>query len=157
MALAVSGCLPASVKPTEPPTPTPTPSPTPLPTPTPTPAPLPTPTPTPAPPTPTPAPTFALYKVKSGDTLTSIAKRYKTDARSIAYWNRAKYKSLDPESLRYRPDNIKVGWTLKIMRGETYAPPVDDGESGVQYTPPPDDLDPEDPSAGPSNSPSPSG
>ena len=142
MVLAVSGCLPASVKPTEPPTPTPSPSPTPLPTPT----------PTPAPPTPTPAPSFEVYKVKRGDTLTSIAKRFKTDARSIAYWNRARYKGLNPESPRYRPDNIKIGWTLQILRGQAYVPPEDEGESGEQYTPPPDDLDPEEPTASPSPS-----
>ena len=142
MALAVSGCLPASAKPTEPPTPTPSPSPTPLPTPT----------PTPAPPTPTPAPSFEVYTVKRGDTLTSIAKRFKTDARSIAYWNRARYKGLNPESPRYRPDNIKIGWTLQILRGQAYVPPEDEGESGEQYTPPPDDLDPEEPT--PSASPS---
>jgi LysM domain len=137
--LVVAGCLPASVRPTAPPPPTPTPSPTPLPTPP----------PTPAPPTPTPAPTFELYKVKAGDTLIEIAKRFKTDGRSIAYWNRDRYASLDPESLRYRPDNIKVGWTLKILRGQTYVPPEDEGESGEQYTPPPDDLDPEEPSGSP--------
>ena len=142
MALAVSGCLPASVKPTEPPTPTPSPSPTPLPTPT----------PTPAPPTPTPAPSFEVYKVKRGDTLTSIAKRFKTDARSIAYWNRARYKGLNPESPRYRPDNIKIGWTLQILRGQAYVPPEDEGESGEQYTPPPDDLDPEEPTTSPAPS-----
>jgi LysM repeat protein len=147
MALSAWGCLPASVRPSAPPPPTPSPSPTPLPTPT----------PTPAPPTPTPGPTFELYKVRSGDTLTRIAKRFKTDARSISYWNRGRYKSLDPEALRYRPDSIKVGWTLKIMRGQTYVPPPDDGESGEQYTPPPEDLDPEDPTTSPSTSPSPSG
>ena len=130
--LAVGGCLPASVRPTPAPTPTPSPTPTPLPTPT----------PTPGPPTPTPAPTFETYTVKRGDTLTSIAKRFKTDGRSIAYWNRDRYKSLNPESARYAPNDIKVGWTLNILRGQTYVPPVDDGESGEQYTPPPDDLDP---------------
>ncbi|HEU0244862.1 MAG TPA: LysM domain-containing protein [Candidatus Limnocylindrales bacterium] len=145
LALVTAGCLPASVRPTAPPPPTPTPSPTPLPTPS----------PTPAPPTPTPAPTFELYKVRPGDTLTTIARRYKTDGRSIAYWNRDRYKSLNPESLRYAPDKIKVGWTLKILRGQTYVPPEDDSESGELYTPPPDDLDPEEPdaSATPSASP----
>jgi hypothetical protein len=138
----VGGCLPASVRPTAPPPPSPTPSPTPLPTTS----------PTPAPPTPTPAPTFELYKVRRGDTLTSIAKRFKTDGRSVAYWNREQYPSLDPESLKYRPDSIKVGWTLKILRGQTYVPPAGDGESGELYTPPPDDLDPEEPSASPSPS-----
>src|SRR5829696_5727659 len=134
LVLAIEACLPASVRPTEPPPPTPTPSPTPMPTPT----------PTPAPPTPTPAPTFELYRVRRGDTLTSIAKRFKTDPLSIGYWNRDRYRTLNPESSRYAPNRIKVGWTLSIMRGETYVPPEDDGESGELYTPPPEDLDPID-------------
>ena len=37
------------------------------------------------------------YKVVSGDSLDKIAKKFKTSARSIAYWNRATYPSLDPE------------------------------------------------------------
>ena len=131
MALAVSGCLPASVKPTAPPSPTPSPSPTPLPTPT----------PTPAPPTPTPAPSFEVYTVKRGDTLTSIAKRFKTDARSIAYWNRDEYPSLDPESAGYRPNDIKRGWVLRLLPGKEYVPPPDDGETGEQATPTPDDSE----------------
>jgi LysM repeat protein len=138
LAIALAGCLPATVA-----RPTGTPSPTPRATPT----PDPTPQPTPAPPTPTPAPTFAVYEVRRGDTLSSIAKKFKTDARSISYWNRARYKSLDPEAARYRPDNIKVGWELQIMPGQKYVPPEDDGESGELYTPPPDDLDPEEPDA----------
>jgi hypothetical protein len=118
LALAVAACLPASVRPPAPPTPTPTPTPS---------AP-PTPTPTPGPPTPTPGPAF-----------TSIARRFKTDGRSIAYWNRDTYPGLDPESAGYRPDAIKVGWELKILRGQAYVPPPDDGETGVQSTPTPDD------------------
>ena len=107
--------------------------------------PIPPPRPTPPPPTPTPAPTFVIYKVKSGDTLTSIAKEFKTDGRSIAYWSRERHPSLDPESSKYSPDRLKVGWTLEIMPGQTYVPPEDDGESGELYTPVPDDLDPEEP------------
>jgi hypothetical protein len=143
--LSVAACLPASVRRTDPPTPTPMP----------TRSPSPTPSPTPGPPTPTPAPTFELYTIQSGDTLSSIARRYKTDARSISYWNRDRFKSLDPESLRYRPDRIKVGWTLKIMRGQAYVPPEDDGESGETYSPSPEDLDPLDDSPD-SGSPTPS-
>ena len=45
---------------------------------------------------PTPGPTFELYTVKRGDTLTSIAKRFKTDARSIAYWNRGRVPVAGP-------------------------------------------------------------
>ena len=51
-----------------------------------------------------PEPTFALYTVKRGDTLVGIAKRFKTDGRSIAYWNRVTYPSLDPDSTKYQPD-----------------------------------------------------
>ena len=93
-----------------------------------------------------------LYKVKSGDTLTSIARKFKTDARSISYWSRARHPSLDPESSKYSPDRLKAGWTLEIMPGQTYVPPEDDGESGEIYTPPPDDLEPEEPEGSPTAS-----
>jgi hypothetical protein len=135
LSLAIGACLPGAVRPTPPPPPTPTPTPT---------AP-PTPTPTPGPPTPTPAPTFALYTVRSGDTLTSIARRFNTDGRSIAYWNRDVYPGLDPESAGYRPNNIKRGWVLKIMPGQAYVPPPDDGETGEQSTPTPDDSEDDTP------------
>jgi hypothetical protein len=65
-------------------------------------------------PTPTPEPTFLVYVVKKGDSLNSIAHKFKTTARSIAFWNRATYPSLDPESARYRPDLLKLGWTLFV-------------------------------------------
>ena len=73
------------------------------------------PTPTPAfiRPTPTPGPSFATYKVKKGDTISSIAKKFKTSVQSIAYWNRVTYPSLDPESAKYRPDRLEVGWVLQ--------------------------------------------
>ena len=86
------------------------------PTPVPTPA-GPTPTPSFVRPTPTPAPTFLVYTVKTGDTLEKIAKRYHTTVRSISYWNRATYPSLDPESSKYKPNDIKVGWTLQLIPG----------------------------------------
>jgi len=72
----------------------------------------PTPRPSFVPPTPTPEPTFLVYVVKTGDSLNTIAHRYKTTARSIAFWNRATYPSLDPESAHYRPDLVQIGWTL---------------------------------------------
>jgi Tfp pilus assembly protein FimV len=142
--LAVGACLPGAVRPTAPPPPTPTPTPTATPAPT----------PTPGPPTPTPAPTFALYTVRSGDTLTSIARRFGTDGRSIAYWNRDTYPGLNPESAGYRPNNIKRGWVLKIMPGQAYVPPPDDGETGIQSTPTPDDSDDFEAPSGASASPS---
>jgi LysM domain len=83
-------------------------------TPEPTPA-GPTPTPSFVRPTPTPGPTFTSYKVKRGDTLTSIAKKFDTSAKSISYWNRATYPSLDPDSAHYRPDRLEVDWILVLL------------------------------------------
>ena len=71
----------------------------------------PTPVPTFIRPTPTPLPTFLVVVVASGDSLTSIARRYSTTPRSVAYWSRSIYPSLDPDSKAYRPDRLKVGWT----------------------------------------------
>lgn len=87
---------------------------------------VPTPTPTAGPsgpppppsfvrPTPTPLPTFLSYVVKSGDTLDSIARAHGTSARSIAFWNRSEYPSLDPDSAAYAPDRIKIGWVLLLV------------------------------------------
>jgi hypothetical protein len=91
--------------------------------------------------------------VQAGDTLVSIARRFHTDARSIAYWNRDRYATLDPESSRYRPNSIKVGWRFQVLRGGRFVPPEDDGESGETYTPPTEDLDPEEPTDAPTASP----
>jgi LysM domain-containing protein len=66
-------------------------------------------------PTPTPAPTFLVYVVKSGDNLDRIARRFGTTGRSIAYWNRGTYPSLDPEAAGYSPNLVKVGWTLMLI------------------------------------------
>lgn len=144
--VVTAGCLPAAVRPT----------PAPAPTPTPTAPPPPTPSPTPGPPTPTPAATFLLHAVVRGDTLTSLARRYKTSGRSIAYWNRDLYPSLDPESAGYQPNNLKRGWVLRILPGQEYAAPPDDGETGEQATPTPNDEDVESPSPDASGSPDPS-
>jgi peptidoglycan/xylan/chitin deacetylase (PgdA/CDA1 family) len=93
-------------------------------------------TPTPEPtlgyPTPSPAPTFLSYEVKVGDSLNSIARRYATTARSIAWWNRGTYPSLDPESPGYDPNDIRPGWKLVILPGAT----VDD-ENPPSPSPPP--------------------
>jgi hypothetical protein len=80
-----------------------------------TPAPTATPTPSFVRPTPAPLPTFLVYVVAQGDSLTSIAKTFGTKAQSIAYWNRATYPSLDPDSSRYEPNRIKVGWALVLI------------------------------------------
>jgi len=93
-------------------------------------------TPTPAPtgatappsfvrPTPTPLPTFVSYVVKPGDTLTSIAKSQGTTARSLAFWNRTAYPSLDPDSPSYDPNRIAVGWVLLLVPGVE----IDDDET----------------------------
>jgi hypothetical protein len=66
-------------------------------------------------PTPTPLPTFLVYTVARGDNLGTIAKRYGTTARSIAFWNRATYPTLDPEGRDYRPNVLQVGWTLVLI------------------------------------------
>lgn len=70
-------------------------------------------------PTPSPEPTFASYLVQQGDTLTSIARAFRTTARSITWWNRGTYPSLDPESPTYDPNSIKPGWILVILPGMT--------------------------------------
>jgi len=71
-------------------------------------------------PTPTPAPTFAVYTVAKGDSLNTIARKYATTARSVAFWNRATYPSLDPEAAGYAPDRLQVGWTLILIPGLVY-------------------------------------
>ena len=75
--------------------------------------------PTPSPsftrPTPLPTPTLLPYTVKRGDTLTSIARAFRTTPRSIAFWSRGNHPSLDPESATYRPDRLEVGWVLLLL------------------------------------------
>ena len=66
-------------------------------------------------PTPTPLPTFLVYMVRPGDTLTSIARDQGTTPRSIAFWNGQRYPSLDPDSPRYAPNRIEVGWELLLV------------------------------------------
>ena len=69
-------------------------------------------------PTPAPSPTFASYVVRRGDTLLALAARFATTAKSLAYWNRARYPRLDPDSAAYAPDRIDVGWTLVYLPGQ---------------------------------------
>lgn len=66
-------------------------------------------------PTPTPLPTFFIYQVRPGDTLTSIARQHGTTARSLSFWNRQRYPSLDPDSPTYSPNRIEVGWELLLI------------------------------------------
>ena len=69
-------------------------------------------------PTPNPSPTFLVHAVRAGESLTSIARLLGTTARSIAFWNRDRYPSLDPDSATYAPDRIEVGWTLLLIPTE---------------------------------------
>ena len=70
-------------------------------------------------PTASPPPDFLVHKVKPGDTLNSIARRYDTTARSVSWWNRGFYPSLDPDSPGYDPNTIRVGWELVVLPGTT--------------------------------------
>ena len=102
-------------------------------------------------PTPSPLPTFTTYVVRAGDTLNSIATTFRTTARSIAWWNRGAYPSLDPESQDYEPDRLEVGWALAVLPNsavdETNPPTPSPGPEGS--TPPTGA-----PSAAPSSQPS---
>lgn len=69
-------------------------------------------------PTPNPGPTFLVHEVRPGESLISIARLFGTTARSIAYWNRDRYPSLDPDSAAYEPNRIEVGWTLLLIPTE---------------------------------------
>ncbi len=102
-------------------------------------------------PTPAPAPTFAAYTVRPGDSLISLAERFGTTPESLAYWNRARYPSLDPDSPAYRPERIEIGWQLAYLPGEVVDPenlppaseaptgqPVPVGSIGPYPTLPPD-------------------
>jgi hypothetical protein len=90
----------------------------------------PTPIPSFVPPTPTPAPTFMVVTVKQGDSLNTIAHQFGTTARSIAFWNRSTYPSLDPESPSYKPGLLQPGWTLYLIPGLVY-----DEDSGEAVDP----------------------
>jgi hypothetical protein len=142
--LSVSACLPsaardvsptiggaASAAPPPPSTPTPVPAPS-----------APTPRPSFVPPTPTPVPTFLVYTVASGDSLNTIAHRFGTTARSIAFWNRATYPTLDPEAPGYKPGLLKVGWTLMVIPNAVFDEqdlPEPSDLVGPQPTPTPSD------------------
>ena len=80
-------------------------------------------------PTATPLPTFFTYRVRTGDTVTSIARQFGTTARSIGSWNRDTSPSLVPDRCRYNPNDIRVGWTLRLIPGVEVDPD--------ELTPPP--------------------
>ena len=137
--LVAAACLPDAVGPNasgslRPPTPSARPTPS-----------GPTPIPTFVAPTPTPGPTFFTYVVVRGDTLIKIAKRFKTTDRSIAFWNRGTYPSLDPQSDKYRPNRIEIGWTFVLLPGQ-----IVDEQNLPDDTPVPDSTpDEESPSPTP--------
>jgi hypothetical protein len=70
-------------------------------------------------PSPRPQPTFTSYVVRVGDSLTSIARAFSTTPRSIAWWNRGTYPTLDPTSGIYDPNRIEPGWILVLIPGTT--------------------------------------
>jgi peptidoglycan/xylan/chitin deacetylase (PgdA/CDA1 family) len=55
--------------------------------------------------------------VKAGDSLVNLGHRFKTTGRSIAYWNRKAYPSLDPDKSTYNPNHLEIGWKLTIYPG----------------------------------------
>ena len=139
VAVPLSACVP---EPTNRPRPSTvaggaTPIPTPIPTPT-----GPTPSPSYVRPTPKPLPTFLVHVVGPGDSLVKIARQYGTDGRSIAYWNRLRYPSLDPDSRQYRPNYLQVGWTLDLIPNHEVDPEDLPGEesAGPDTTVEPEDL-----------------
>jgi peptidoglycan/xylan/chitin deacetylase (PgdA/CDA1 family) len=77
-------------------------------------------------PTASPAATPFSYIVKSGDSLVNLGHRFKTTGRSIAYWNRAAYPSLNPDKPTYNPNHLEIGWRLTIYPGV-----VDDDGNGT--------------------------
>ncbi len=83
-----------------------------------------------------------VYTVRSGDSLNSIAHRFGTTARSIAFWNRSTYPSLDPESATYRPGLIKLGWTLFLIPNDVVN---EDELPGPSTDVEPTDAEPTDP------------
>jgi hypothetical protein len=102
-------------------------------------------------PTPTPQPTFLVYTVVTGDTLVKIAKRHGTSGRSIAYWNRATYPSLDPDSDQYRPDYLAIGWPLVLIPNTEVDP--EDLPPGPSTTGIPDESPAEEPVEEPAEEP----
>jgi peptidoglycan/xylan/chitin deacetylase (PgdA/CDA1 family) len=132
LAIVATACLPNAVGPSGSPGPR-----TPVPTGRPSPS-GPTPEPSFVPPTPTPMPTFRTYVVVRHDKLTSIARTFDTTARSIAYWNRATYPSLDPESEAYSPNRIEIGWSLVLMPGVVVDPQTLPDQTPLPASPRPD-------------------
>jgi peptidoglycan/xylan/chitin deacetylase (PgdA/CDA1 family) len=103
---------------------------------------------------PAPSPTFMTYTVKAGDSLEGIARRFSTTGRSIAYWNRTIYPSLDPDSPTYEPNRIQVGWALVLIPGQTIDPSDLPDSAAPSSRPSPSSAPRPSPSSGPSPRPS---
>lgn len=100
-------------------------------------------------PTPSPQPSFTSYVVKSGDTLSKIAREFRTTAFSISWWNRDLHPSLDPASENYDPNRLDIGWVLQVLPDSV----VDENNppqptQGANATPKPTPTPP-NPSVGP--------
>lgn len=119
-------------------------------------APTPTPGLTFAYPTPSPQPTFVAYTVRVGDTLSSIARAFATTPRSLSWWNRGTYPSLDPESAGYDPNSIQPGWHLVLVPGTTVDETNPPSPSPPPATPSPSVGPTTGPSVAPTTSPRPS-
>lgn len=104
-------------------------------------------------PTPSPEPTFMAYEVRVGDTLNSIATAFRTTPRSLAWWNRGTYPSLDPESPAYRPDDIKPGWVLVLIPGTVVDEENPPSPSPAPATPTPAPSTPATPAPTPTTAP----
>jgi peptidoglycan/xylan/chitin deacetylase (PgdA/CDA1 family) len=143
--VVVPGLLPGGSSPTPgaPASPTPTTAASPSGSPT------PVPSPTFVRPTPTPLPTFTSYTVSAGDSLNSIADRFSTTARSLAWWNRGTYPNLDPQSADYDPNHIEPGWVLVLIPGVK----VDDANPPTPSPGPPTPQPTLGPTATPGSSP----
>lgn len=100
-------------------------------------------------PTPTPEPTFTSYVVRAGDSLNTIAHAFDTTARSLAWWNRGTYPTLDPESEAYDPNHIEPGWVLVLIPGVR----VDDANPPTPSPGAPTPIPTAGPSAGPGTTP----
>ncbi|MGH2511531.1 MAG: LysM peptidoglycan-binding domain-containing protein [Candidatus Limnocylindrales bacterium] len=77
-------------------------------------------------PTASPQPTAFTYVVQAGDSLVRLGHRFGTTGRSIAYWNRTAYPTLDPDKPTYDPNHLEIGWRLTIYPGL-----IDDDGNGV--------------------------
>lgn len=69
--------------------------------------------PAPPKPTPTPAPKYKTYKVRSGDSLSGIAAKFRVVGgwHQLVTWNKTKYPTLV-----HNPNTIHIGWVLRVSK-----------------------------------------